>query len=94
MWTISVHVIDKLQCLNTQLPPEVGASGLVYQRIVAVKSVSLNTTNTSVSTNNSSFSVYCYYLLISIVNMAPMFMENDVEVGESLPPATEHVSQT
>lgn len=26
--------------------------------------------------------------------MAPMLLENDVEVGESLPPATEHVSQT
>jgi len=26
--------------------------------------------------------------------MSPMIMENDVEVGESLPPATEHVRFT
>jgi hypothetical protein len=25
--------------------------------------------------------------------MSPMVLENDVEVGESLPPATEHVGQ-
>ena len=31
---------------------------------------------------------------LSRFNMSPMALENDVEVGESLPPATEHVRHT
>lgn len=33
-------------------------------------------------------------LPISTFDMSPMVLENDVEVGESLPPATEHVRPT
>jgi hypothetical protein len=48
---------------------------------------------------NCSLLDYSFFFLSSEINihhpahMAPMATENDVEVGESLPPMTEHVSQ-